>query len=124
MEEIKRCNFYIEITQNNLEEKKIIQIQKDKDFYPFTFTLENNQINFFDDFIQNPIEYKLYTIQYQQKSYSIVAEVLIALILNDFVKKVKKEFIIDKTILVMPFENNFLKQRITVALEKIDLKIL
>ena len=68
--------------------------ENDSEEYSLCFTLENNRIDFIDDFIQNPREYKLYRIQYKQKQFKVIAEVLLTLILNDFVKKVKKEFIL------------------------------
>ena len=43
----------IELQENNSEE------------YSLCFTSENNQINFFDDLIQNRREYNLYRIQYK-----------------------------------------------------------
>ena len=44
------------------------------------------------DLINDPADYKLYTIQYQKKEYLVVAEVLLALLLDDFVKKMKKDY--------------------------------
>ena len=91
------------INSDNNTEKTIKLKESDTKEYPFTFTLENNKIDFIEDLIQNPNEYKLYTIQYQQKEYNVIAEVFIALIICDFVKKAKKEFIIPKTIVELPF---------------------
>ena len=81
----------------NHEETKI-KIQ-DKEEYSLQFTLDGNNIDFMNDLINNPEEYKLYSIHYFKKEYSVVAEVLFALILDEIVKKVKKEYILEKTII-------------------------
>ena len=89
------------IDNSNNEETKI-KIQ-DKEEHSLQFTLDGNNIDFMNDLINKPEEYKLYSIHYFKKEYQVVAEVLFALILDEIVQKVKKEYILDKTIVELPW---------------------
>ena len=77
------------INNSNNEETKI-KIQ-DKEEYSLQFTLDGNNIDFMNDLINSPEEYKLYSIHYFKKEYQVVAEVLFALILDEIVKKINKK---------------------------------
>ena len=107
------------INEENKEETQIElnQNEKQQENQSLTFTLENNNIKFFEDLINNTEEYKLYTIQLQKEEYQVVAEILLALILDDFIHKAKKDFIIEKTLVEFQNENKMLKERINVALD-------
>ena len=89
---------------------------------------ENNHSHFLQDLITNPNDYKLYSIHFQQNDYSILSEVLLALFILEFKKKIEKDFIISNTMLDLsniPIESNInfnlLHQRINISLQSIDL---
>ena len=75
-----------------------------------------------NDLINKPEEYKIYSIHYFKKEYQVVAEVLFALILDEIIQKVKKEYILDKTIVELPMKNKTLRERINVSLDAIGMK--
>ena len=109
------------IVVDSKKEETTIKIQ-DKEEYSLQFTLDGNHIDFMNDLINKPDEYKLYSIHCFKKEYSVVAEVLFSLILDKIVRKVKKEYIIEKTIIELPSTNKMFKERINVALDAIGMK--
>ena len=74
------------------------------------------------EWIEQPSEYKEYKITYQNKEYSVISEVLFALVIDQFKKRIEKEFIIDETIVDIPSKNGDLYNRIRTSLESIELK--
>ena len=72
--------------------------------------------------MQSTTMVKTYKINFQGKDYEIIAEVLFALIINEFKQIVEKEFIITKTVIEMPVNNKTLNSRILTALDAIGLK--
>ena len=82
----------------------------------------NNQIHFLQKWIENPDDYTEYIIQFQNKQFSLLPEVLFTIIVNEFKKKIEKEFIIENTIVEVPSSNQHIFERIKVSLESIDLK--
>ena len=107
---------------NNSNEKETKIKIRDKKEYSLQFTLDGNNIDFMNDLINKPEEYKLYSIHYFKKEYQVVAEVLFALILDEIVQKVKKEYILDKTIIELPSKNKMFQNRMKVALDAIGMK--
>ena len=73
-----------------------------------------NSIDFMKEWIDSPEIFKEYTIQYQNKEYNVIAELLFALFINEFKKKIEKDYIIDETIVYMPFHHNLLIQRMKI----------
>ena len=101
---------------NTLKEEKIIQFDHNKqEEYPVTISFDNNKItvceenensiHFIDDLMQQPENYKMYNIEFQGKSYSVIAEVLFALIINSFAEEVEKEHDIENEKLNISTEN-------------------
>ena len=118
-----QCSIINNSNNENKEETKI-KIQ-DKEEYSLQFTLDENNIDFMNDLINKPEEYKIYSIHYFKKEYLVVAEVLFALILDEIVQKVKKEYILEETIIVelpINFESEILRERINVVLDAIGMK--
>ena len=141
-------HYLFKITINNQNKFKcsIININNNNEF---TFNLQQNQdeysqlsisfnmneiivdegikdsIEFINDLIEHPEEFKQYKITYQGQEYEVIAEVLLALIFYQYKNKIEKEFIIDETILQFETEeeNNMLINRIKVALEAIDCRL-
>ena len=102
------------------------------DYLPITIAFDMNEIiigketpnsiDFMKEWIDHPDIFKEYTIQYQNKEYNVIAELLFALIINEYKKKIEKDFIIDETIIYVPSHDNRLIQRIQISLESIELK--
>ena len=118
-------------SQNN---SQIIQLENNsKNKYPITIQFDNNDIyfckeentqtiSFMKDLVQNPKEWKQYSISYKTKEYLFVAETLLALLVQQFKQKIEKEWIIKETYFQIETENCFLIERITNALECCGLK--
>ena len=54
-------------------------------------------IDFMKEWIENPDEYKMYSVLFQGKEYSVLSEVLFALIINEYKQKIERENIIKCT---------------------------
>ena len=140
--EIKYCSLKIKITEDetitistisNGKEIPIKLNEEDQEEYPCSISFENdkilicqendlNSIKFINDIINNPEKFKEYSIQYQQQEYIVIAEVLLALIVNEFKKKIEKEYIIEETQIMIPTDNFRSIHRIKTALKSIGLK--
>ena len=83
-----------------------------------------NKYNVIDNKGTVNIKNKKYVLefQYQNKEYDVIAELLFALIINEFKKKIEKEFIIDETIVYLPFHDNRFTNRMKISLEAIKMK--
>ena len=107
---------------------------KETEYYPINISFINNKIVicqentnentvlFFEEWINQPHEFKEYKIHYQNKEYILIAEVLFALILKEFTSQIEKEYIIEKTEIQLPKENKEFNFRILTALDSIGLK--
>ena len=121
---------YIRSLKNN----KIIHLSEDhpEEYYTpciafngnFITVCHNNDsaIHFMQQWLTNPDEFTLYPVQYQGKEYKLLPEVLFAIIINEFKKKVEKEYIIEETILQLPEDNEKVFQRLKISLNAINLK--
>ena len=124
-------NNKLQITYTNtLKEEKLIQFDHNKqEEYPVTISFDNNKItvceenessiHFIDDLMQQPENYKMYDIEFQGKSYSVIAEVLFALIINSFAEEVEKEYDIEDVKLNIPSNNQKFISRIKISLKSI-----
>ena len=77
------------------------------------------------EWMKHPEEFKEYTINYQGKEYSLLPEVFFALIIDEFKKKVEKNFILSITELTLPEElksNTHFINRLKISLQSIGLK--
>ena len=61
-----------------------------------------NSINYVEELINSPEEYKFYPISYQEREYQVILEVLLALIVDSFKEKVEKEYILRSTEVIFP----------------------
>ena len=105
---------------------------KKEDYLPISISFHDNKIilceentfniHFINDLFDQPNDFKLYEINYQHKDYKVIAEVLFALIINEFKEQIEKEFIIENTIVELPVQNRFLNSRIITALDSIGLQ--
>ena len=66
--------------------------------------------------MEDPENYKLYSIQCCNKEYEVIGEVLFALVINEFISKVEKEFIISEIIIELPNDNDQALSRIQQSL--------
>ena len=82
---------------------------------------KNSSIEFAVDLFTNPHDFKLYNIEFYGKEYSVISEVLFALIINEFKEQIEKEFIIENTIVELPVNNLKVNSRIITALNAIGL---
>ena len=83
---------------------------------------KKSSIEFTDDLFTNPQDFKLYNISLYGKEYSVIAEVLFALIINEFKEQIEKEFIIENTIVQLPVNNLKVNSRIITTLNAIGLQ--
>ena len=85
----------------------------------------DNQIDFINDWIDHPTLFNEYNITYQGKEYSLIAEVLFALIINEIKKEAEKKYILTNTFITVPIhlsENTHFMNRMRVSLESIGMK--
>ena len=120
---------------DNQNKEQIIQLKENQqeEYLPITIAFEMNEIivneennentiYFFSEWINNPQEMKEYKIKFQNDEYSMIAEVLFAMIVNKYKKIIEKKWIIDETICEILSKNGDLYNRITIALNSIGLK--
>ena len=113
MKQIKHCTFQIKINQeyklkcfiNEEEQEEFITPNILFDMNEILINQQNDKaIDFIKEWIEQPNEFKEYKINYQNKEYSVIAEVLFALIIKEYKNKIEKQFIIDETIRKMDKE--------------------
>ena len=139
MTQNNHCTLFISINKDN-KIKYIIKnneniIQEETEYLPIIISFDMNEIiihqqkensiNFINDFVNNPNEFKEYSISYQGKEYEVISEVLLSLILHQYKNKIEKKYIIKNTILQNETEeeNKILINRIKVSIEAIGLRI-
>ena len=128
-------HYLIQLTIENDQTKETIKLnnnQQQDDYSPITISFDMNEIlineqkedsiQFMKDWIDNPQEFKQYKINYQNKEYSVISEVLFALFINEYKQKIEKDYIIDETIVEVPTTNCYFVKRILISLESIGLK--
>ena len=127
-------NYQIQcIVIDEKETEHIIKLNNQNDDYlPITIAFDMNEIvigkettnsiNFMKEWIDHPEIFKEYQIQYQNKEYTVISELLFALIINEFKKKIEKDFIIDETIVYVPSHDNRFTNRMKISLESVELK--
>ena len=113
-------------TQNEEEEKEYLPIIIAFDMNEIIVCKEiANSIDFMKEWIEQPEMFKEYTIYYQDKEYNVIAELLFALIINEYTKKMEKQFILKETTFKLPEKyqsnTNFIN-RFKISLESIGLK--
>ena len=107
----KNIQFKIQITENYQLKCSVIDITN-KEIPIELNNKDNKEINFIKDIITEPQNYKLYSIQIQQKEYNVIAEVLLALLIDEFKQKIEKEYVITTTIVEISEKIN--KQNVDV----------
>ena len=106
--------------------------EENNDFQPITIRFDMNEIIIGEDnyepieFMRNWIErsedYDEYEIQFRNKEYHLIPEVLFALIINEYKKVVEKDFIIDQTVFdIQILTNEMFINRLKISLESIGL---
>ena len=119
-EQYNHCTLTINVTDNyklqclvtdSQGEDHLIKIndQQTEEYLPITIAFnmneitvcqeQQNSIHFIKEWIEHPENYTKYQINYQNQQYSIISEVLFALIISQFKKRIEKEWIIDETLL-------------------------
>ena len=83
---------------------------------------KNSSIEFAEDLFTKPQDFKLYEIELYGTKYTVIAEVLFSLIINEFKEQIEKEYIIENTIVQLPFNNLKVNSRIIIALNAIGLQ--
>ena len=83
---------------------------------------KENTLHFFKNWLQQPDDYSTYLIEFQNKTYNLLPEVFFSLIINEFRKKVEKEFIIENTEIQIEIGNLRVMERIRVSLDGIGMK--
>ena len=80
---------------------------------------DEKTIHFIEDLILYPDDYKEYEFLYQNTNYSVVAEVLFALIIKQIKKKYEKQFILKPIEFEMEKHNEKVFERITKVFQKL-----
>ena len=142
MTEQQFCILSIEITtkyymkcsiETSDKQTTIITINKDQDEYiPLTIEFGNDDITigneteksiyFMKDWIEHPEINRLYPSCFKNKQYLITAEIIFALIINQYRKLIEQNYIIDETIIRIPTNSKIFLKRIGLALESLGLK--
>ena len=86
------------------------------------FQENDRAIYFLQSWIEKPDDYRSYSIQFQNKSYELLPEVLFAIVIDEIKKKVEKEFIVDETLVEIPSRDYVVIERIKTSLESVGLK--
>ena len=129
-------NYTIQCSIIDSEQKEtIIQLQgnSSQEYFPTLSFSDNtisiceekdNQIQFLQQWFQQPNDYSTYTILFQRKEYQLLPEVLFALVINEFKNQIEKQFIIKNTIIELPINNSsdIILQRIKISLQSIHLQ--
>ena len=137
------CSFKIIITKTNTikcsirisnEKERYITLYENVNEYPISIEFNSNEIivcqnqrkesetiEFFDEWIHNPIKYQKYSFQFQGNNYETIAETFFALIISEFTNKISKNCTIDKTIVILPTNNHTFIKRMKFSLESIGL---
>ena len=68
---------------------------------------------------EQPSQVILYSVEFQGKKYEIQEEVMFALIMNEFKKRIEKENIIEQTNVEIPSNDHHICERIRTSLESI-----
>ena len=126
MTQNKHCSLIITINNQNKikitilnyqNKEQIIKLNENQqdEYLPITISFDMNEIiinqqtqnsiDFFNDWINQPDEYKEYKINYQNKEYSVISEVFFALIMNEFKRIIEHDWIIDSVSIEIPTEN-------------------
>ena len=130
MTQIQHCTFQIQINQE-YKLKCFINKEEQEEFITPNILFNTNEIlinqendkaiDFIKEWIDNPEDFKEYKITYQNKEYSVISELLFALIIREYKNKIEKQFIIDDTIVTIPNDNYYISKRIRTSLESIGL---
>ena len=110
----------IELREKQLEYMCNISFNKNKLSVCDDIETENTVL-FIGDLLFQPTIYHKYHVKYQSKEYDIVAELLLSLIIKEFMKHIDKEYTIDATVVEIPSDSHHAMQRIKVSLENIGL---
>ena len=144
MTETKHCSFLINVNKENKIKCSIINEQNEEilikindtqkeEYLPITIEFDMNEILigkttentiiFMEEWMTNPTEFKKYKISYQGKEEEVIAEVLFALLINKFKKKIEKDYIIDEVIveIAQQIYKSFIL-RLTTSIESLGLK--
>ena len=86
------------------------------------FQESDKAIHFMQPWLDNPDNFNTYGIEFQNKSYELLPEVVFAIIINEMKKKVEKEYIIEQTEIQLPSDNSKALQRIKISLDSLGLR--
>ena len=118
------------LNQEENVKEEIIKLRPEEDFYIPSILFNQNkieicpkqtEINILEDLINQPDEYKLYEIKYQQKQYQLTFEVIFGLIIDHFKQTIEKDYIIEETIVDIPSRDYEAIRRIEICLNSINL---
>ena len=125
-----KCQIFV---GNERIERNVKMFKEQEEYLPMTITFEMNEIiigeqrettiDFVQDWFNNPEEFKEYQINYQNKEYKVIAEVLFSLLILQYKEKIEKLYIIDDTtIQIQSTLNDVLFNKISTSLQSIGLK--
>ena len=141
MTQNNHCSLSLNINQHNQikcsiidsqNKEHIIKLNDDQhEYIPITISFDMNEIiigqenkentiHFMNDLIHSPDDFKEYHIKFQNKEYSVIAEVLFTLFINKFKTKIEKDWIIDFVFVYIPSLNGNLYQRLKIHWNQLD----
>ena len=127
----KQYKLQIKIVYSKIKEKFVSLSEDNEEIDPcicfngnfITIGKENDKtIHFIKQWIENPNEFPLYSVMFQGKEYQLLAEVLFAIIINEFKQRIEREYIFQKTIVEIPSKIKTIKQRIKISLDALGLR--
>ena len=85
------------------------------------FQESDKAIHFMQPWLDNPENFNTYSIDFQNKTYNLLPEVLFGIVIDEIKKKVEREFIIEQTEIQIPSDNSKALERMKISLDSIGL---
>ena len=92
------------LIKSDTKEENVIQLKENQEEYIPRISFNGSKIiicketedsiHFIKELLEEPEDFKFYSIRYNNKEYQVIGEVLFALIINEFKEIVEKEFIL------------------------------
>ena len=114
-------NYKLKLLFNDKEEEYTPCILFNKNTISICKEEENKEIYFMKEWIENSDDFKVYSVEFQNKTYELLPEVFFAIIINELKYYIEREFIIEKTIIEIPTANSKSLQRIQTSLQAINM---
>ena len=112
---------FIQITNEERDEYTPI-INFENSFISICQEGKEESFDFIQKWIENPEDFTEKKISFQNKEFQVLPEVLFALIISDFKKRIEKNNIINDTVVEIPSRDCLIAERVRTSLESIGLR--